>query len=375
MPKSRGRPQGRRKKRPARGGPVSSRNARPPAGLVKAADDEIRAQVRTLLADDPAIGMALTGPLPPLQGQWKAPPPQIPVVLFELEAGLLVENPGGPVQELQVATGLAAGLRPCPPGALAAERIPGWSVVQRPDGLDLVVGGGNVWASGPVTPDAEWLRLADAHGQVLVLYGTLLGVRVPGKLTPGQYTVATRRAELERARQDGEVACGVVRWAAAGAEQPGFALLDLRQLGIPMPAFAFPLDELLVHGRPEDFGFEHFGKRDAAVPLPETTALAVDLHQGPNDVDVTDVRRWVAPSEPPMLVGLHSEKPRPAFFDEAAAEEGRLMLLATTMNARTQDIVEVLATSYGCLARLMLRAYSSGIGTLPPPDADRPGGL
>lgn len=51
------------------------------------------------------------------------------------------------------------------------------------------------------------------------------------------------------------------------------------------------------------------------------------------------------------------------------------MLLATTMNARTQDIVEVLATSYGCLARLMLRAYSSGIGTLPPPDADRPGGL
>lgn len=76
-----------------------------------------------------------------------------------------------------------------------------------------------------------------------------------------------------------------------------------------------------------------------------------------------------------MLVGLHSEKPRPAFFDEAAAEEGRLMLLATTMNARTQDIVEVLATSYGCLARLMLRAYSSGIGTLPPPDADRPGGL
>jgi len=331
--------------------------------------------VRILLADDPVVGLVLAGPLPPLPGKQEAPPPQIPVVLFELEAGLLVEDPGSPVRELQVATGLAAGLRPCPPGVLRAERAPGWSVVQTADGLDLVLGGGNVWATGPVAPDPEWLRLADAHGQVLVLYGTLLGVRVPGKLTAAQYTDEARRAELEQARADGEVACGVVRWSAAGAGQPGFALLDLRQLGIPMPAFAFPLDELLAHGQPEHFGFEHFGKRDPAIPLPDTTVLAVDLHHGPNDVDVADLRGWVAPAEPPMFVGLHSEQPRPAFFDEAAAEEGKLMLLATTMDVRTHDIGEVLISSYVCLAPLMLRAYSSGIGTLPPPDADRPGGL
>jgi hypothetical protein len=49
-------------------------------------------------------------------------------------------------------------------------------------------------------------------GQVLVLYGVRLGVRVPPNLGTRRYGPAERRAELQQARQAGIVATGFVRW-------------------------------------------------------------------------------------------------------------------------------------------------------------------
>lgn len=58
-------------------------------------------------------------------------------------------------------------------------------------------------------------RPAVSHQYVLVLHGVQLGVRVPPKLRPEDYTATRRRAEITAARKNGLVAGGLVRWEPA----------------------------------------------------------------------------------------------------------------------------------------------------------------
>ncbi len=326
-----------------------------------------RAAVRALFADDPSLGLTLTGPLPALPTQRAVPSGRVPVVLFEPPLAVTLEDDAGQQRDAHCEAAITFGMLRCLPGPARAEQVPGWTVRQTDVGLELAVGGETVRAQGPVDLEPDWLRAAETYQQVVVLYGPLLGVRVPSRTTAAGYTDIERRTELDQARRAGQVAYGVLKWVPSGVEPPGFDLLDLSHLGITPPVFAFPLDELLAQGGPEVFGFEHFGKRDPAVPLPMTDALAVDLHKGLHDIDVLDMRHFRTPAEPPLLVGLRSPQPRPDTFDARAAAEGQVLLLATSLNVRTHAVADVLISSYVCLAPLLLRAYPGGIGTRPPP--------
>lgn len=210
---------------------------------------ETRVYIRTVLCDDPAVGLDLSDTFPTLPTQLVTPPEQVPVVLFEPEMTMWVDMEDGSRREAQSDAAVSAGLHRCWPGPTPPDPSPGWSVRHTAAGIDLVLGS-SVWATGATSPDLGWLELAGAHQQVLALYGTRLGVRIPRKLESARYTPDLRRRELDDARRDGDVAYGVLRWYPLGAEPPDFALLDLREIGIPIPAFAFPLDELL--GRPVD---------------------------------------------------------------------------------------------------------------------------
>src|SRR5664280_1865398 len=171
----------------------------------EAAMAETRLYIRTVLCDDPAVGLDLSDTFPTLPTQLVTPPEQVPVVLFEPEMTMWVDMEDGSRREAQSDAAVSAGLHRCWPGPTPPDPSPGWSVRHTAAGIDLVLGS-SVWATGATSPDLGWLELAGAHQQVLALYGTRLGVRIPRKLESARYTPDLRRRELDDARRDGDVA-------------------------------------------------------------------------------------------------------------------------------------------------------------------------
>ena len=73
---------------------------------------------------------------------------------------------------------------------------------------------GGRWVRCAAMLEPRWISAAVSRGQVLVLYGVRLGVRVPPNQRNRRYGPAERRAELKQARRAGIVAAGFVRWLA-----------------------------------------------------------------------------------------------------------------------------------------------------------------
>ena len=69
-----------------------------------------------------------------------------------------------------------------------------------------------MWAYSDVRPTRAWLGAADLAGQVLVVFGTLVGVRAPRGVPAAQYAPAHRAAELNSGRAQGIVAAAIVTW-------------------------------------------------------------------------------------------------------------------------------------------------------------------
>jgi len=80
------------------------------------------------------------------------------------------------------------------------------------EGIELRDAHGGLWVRCAIRLEPRWVSAAVSWGQVLVLYGVRLGVRVPPNLGNRPYGPAERRAELQQARQAGIVAAGFVRW-------------------------------------------------------------------------------------------------------------------------------------------------------------------
>jgi len=158
---------------------------------------DARHEGRAVLGDDPALDLGGT---------------PLPVLLVEPTETLMATDPGtGRTIELQVELIVMRGFSRFPTGAPAPARTPDWSLHSAPDGLELVDGNA-VWTQVAACPDAAWRSAAAAGGQVLVLYGALLGVHTPRGVPHDQYGPEQRAAELRAGRSLGLVAAATVAW-------------------------------------------------------------------------------------------------------------------------------------------------------------------
>jgi hypothetical protein len=134
----------------------------------------------------------------------------IPVVVFEPQTVVGATFPGlGRTSEVQVDSIVLSGFRHLSPDAGAdIPRLPTWTVRQTVMGLELWDRGG-IWARADVVPEDEWLRAAERHGRVLVVYGVLCGVQ-QGEGQP--LTEQVRSALFRAACQKGFVAAATVAW-------------------------------------------------------------------------------------------------------------------------------------------------------------------
>jgi hypothetical protein len=64
--------------------------------------------------------------------------------------------------------------------------------------------------------DPAWTATAQQYGEVLVLHGPHLGLRVPPGMT--DLVAHRRRTELTNARKDGLVTGGLMRWGRLKAQ-------------------------------------------------------------------------------------------------------------------------------------------------------------
>jgi len=171
---------------------------------------DLDAEARATYTDDHDVGLGRVAPAP---GESPATTDQVPVLLLEPRTAMVMTNPEtGEVTEGQVETIIKAGLgRLTWPAALVQPAV-GWSLQRMGDGIELRDAHGGPWVRCAVRLEPRWISAAVSWGQVLVLYGVRLGVRVPPNQGNRRYGPVERRAELQQARQAGIVAAGFVRW-------------------------------------------------------------------------------------------------------------------------------------------------------------------
>jgi hypothetical protein len=186
------------------------RRSRPriPRGVRRASQAELEhvmadvdVELAVALGDDPALGLHSR----------QAPDsnlPSLPVALFEPRRAAMMSHPDGSAQELQVEAIIQAGFSRWRP-VVNFEQLPEWTVRQTRAGLELWEGDG-IWACGTAALPARWRAAADDWGQVLVLYGTRLGVRPPA--AGARWTAQERAADLRVGRRAGWVAAALVTW-------------------------------------------------------------------------------------------------------------------------------------------------------------------
>jgi hypothetical protein len=151
---------------------------------------------RAVLGDDPALGLAQ--------------PPALPVLLLEPVETFMAVDPTGRSCELQTELLVQQGFQRF--GDAPVEPLRGWTVRRTTSQMQMRDETGELWAHTYVRPGRRWLDTANAHGQVLVIYGTLVGVRAPRGVPAVQYAAAHRAAELHTGRARGLVAAAVLTW-------------------------------------------------------------------------------------------------------------------------------------------------------------------
>jgi hypothetical protein len=171
---------------------------------------DLDAEARTTFTDDKALGLGQVAPAP---GESSATTEQVPVLLLEPRMAMMMANPTtGEATEGQVEAIIKAGLQRLTWPAALVKAAGGWTLQRTADGIELRDAQGGPWVRCMVLLEPRWVSAAVSWGQVLVLYGVRLGVRVPPTQESRRYGPAERRAELRQARQAGIVAAGFVRW-------------------------------------------------------------------------------------------------------------------------------------------------------------------
>lgn len=190
----------------------------------QAAVADISARSRAVFSDHPAVGigartdqdLATGGRLSSFTGPSRGggTTEALPVLLLEPTQAIygLDEVTGYPL-ELRVdgivQTGFTRWVGPLVP----LVQVDDWVLRRpRPGVIELQDEVRAPCARTTIAPDPEWLSAAASQHVALVVYGPQIGVGVPDGIDPAQHSDAERHAELERNREIGHVAVGIVAW-------------------------------------------------------------------------------------------------------------------------------------------------------------------
>jgi len=184
-----------------RGGqPGPKRDPVDTAELVQKLESEIDAEIRLLRAGD-----AAAEPLRPLIAAGKA---GMPVALIEPVRAVLIQDDGG-IYDVRIAVATKMGLPLA--GPTASRLAPGWTFGPRQGKWELTDPTGTIIArskvsAGDSAKEPAWTTQAITAGQILIAYGTQVGVRVPGGVPASRYDDQYRAAELRQSLA-GQRAC------------------------------------------------------------------------------------------------------------------------------------------------------------------------
>jgi hypothetical protein len=176
-----------------------------PIALFEKLDGDIDAYIRLLRADDTA-----TEPLRSLLGTENA---EVPVALIEPARNSLVQHGEG-TYDIRIAIATKMGLPLA--GPVGPRLVPGWTLGPRQGKWELTDPTGTLIARCEVaredsTGEPAWTAQAMAVGQILVAYGTRVGVRVPDGLAASLYDDRYRAAELRKSLADRQACAAIVR--------------------------------------------------------------------------------------------------------------------------------------------------------------------
>ncbi|WP_152991563.1 hypothetical protein [Frankia sp. R43] len=139
--------------------------------------------------------------------------PDVPVLLFEPSAEIRSSRPDSTSREIQTEFIIMEGFNRLLPDSRIA-LLENWYATRNNDRYTLHDHRGFMWVSGETRADPDWGAAARRKRKVLVLYGTALGIsQPPNELDT--YRVGDRRAEFEKARQEGRIATAFVAWREA----------------------------------------------------------------------------------------------------------------------------------------------------------------
>lgn len=193
--------------------PPGAQVMRSTADLDRALDD-LEVCARAAFSDDPALRLPWTIPQQPAQ--------PFPVLLLEPRRMIgMARGDSGVKTEARVEVMIGSGMHRLTTADTMPSVARNWRVRPTRGGVELTNPFGQVTATGAVSIPNRWREQASITGQVIVIFGPMIGVRSPeGR----PYDNIDRYAELQNSRRQGFAAAGLVSWAGRGL--PGYSRPD-----------------------------------------------------------------------------------------------------------------------------------------------------
>jgi hypothetical protein len=248
------------RKRQLRGRRPDSRHwSVPPKGAVQGGTPEASNLVSDALLDKKMACRAtyLSDPIFGMSPFTQSTEGDIPVLLFEPAKIIAVKDTlTGTVHEMRTERLVMGGFQRLSGGLWTLEVVEGWSIYRTNNSVLLRDPDGDVAAEGDLVLDPQWVSDVTTAGYAIVLQGAPLGVRIPPGRRSADYSNQERVLEFKRARHNGILAGGIVKWGGTNRDALNWVLFPAGVFGIPFPVAYMPLWSLSMHGGPEVFGFE-----------------------------------------------------------------------------------------------------------------------
>lgn len=231
----------------------------PPKGAVQGGTPEASNLVSDALMDKKMACRAtyLSDPIFGMSPFMQSTDVDIPVLLLEPARIVAVKDTlTGTVHEMRTERLVMGGFQRISGGFWKLEVVEGWSIYRTSSSVLLRDPDGDVAAEGDLTLDPKWVSDVTAVGYAIVLQGAPLGVRLPPGRRAVDYSDQERALEFKRARYNGILAGGIVKWGGINRDALNWVLFPAGVFGIPFPVAYMPLWSLSMHGGPGVFGFE-----------------------------------------------------------------------------------------------------------------------
>lgn len=169
---------------------------------------------KATFSSDPALRLPWTIPGHPGQS--------FPILLLEPRRMIgMARGDSGVKSEARVEMVIGSGMHRLTTTDTVPAVARDWLVRPTSHGVELTNPFGQVVATGAVSIPKRWREQVSTNGQVIVIFGPMIGVRSPeGR----PYDDTDRHAELQNSRRQGFAAAGHVTWA--GPDLPGYSRID-----------------------------------------------------------------------------------------------------------------------------------------------------